>query len=115
MECGGAGIIIGDTSSRPGIFIRGTAAVEISSLLSVLRSNGIRCTSIRRKGGEFILFCDSYSYVRGIFEEEVTKTIRIINCDLVMPKDLKANRSLTGKSCGAMVYNIKINTFKNAS
>ena len=65
----------------PGIFIGWTAAVEISSLLSVLRSNGIRCTSIGRKDVGFKLFCDSYSDVDGNFEEEITNAQRIFNCE----------------------------------
>ena len=84
LDCGGAGFSIGNTSAMPGIFIRGTAEVEISSLLSVLSSNGTRCTLIRRKDGVFKLFCDSYSNVDGIFEEEVTSALKIINCDLLL-------------------------------
>ena len=59
LDSGGAGISVKDTLAMPGIFIRGTAAVEIPTLLSVLRNNGIRCTSIKRKDGGFKLFCDS--------------------------------------------------------
>ena len=51
-----------------------------------------------------MFFCDSYNDIDGIFEEEVTGALRRINCDPVMPRDLKAKRSLIVKSCGAMVY-----------
>ena len=86
--------------------------MEISSLLLVLRSNGIRCTSIRSKNEEFILFADNYNDIYGIFEEEVMSALRIINCDLVMPRDFKVIRSLIDKSRGTMLYNREINEIK---
>ena len=82
LECGGDGIIIvWETSAIICIFIRGITAVEISSLLSVSRGNRIRLTSTRERGGGFKLFCDSFSNVGGIFEEEVTNASGITYCD----------------------------------
>ena len=101
----GAGISGEDTSVMLCIFIRGAAAVEITSLLSVRRSNGIRCISIERKDGGIKLFCYSYSDVDGIFEEGGTSALRMINCDTLMSRNLKAKISLIVKSCGAMVNN----------
>ena len=112
LDYGGTGISDGDISAMPGIFIRRTAAVEISSLLSVLRSNGFRCISIRRKDGGLKLFCDSYSDVDGIFEEEVTSALGIINCVPVMARDLKAERLLIVKSGCGMVYSRVNNEIK---
>ena len=74
----------------------------------VLRSNEIICSSIGRKEEGFKLFCDSYSDVDGIFEEEVTSALTIMKCDAVMPRDLKAKISHIVKSCGAMVYSREI-------
>ena len=56
LACSEAGISVEDTPAMLGKFIRGTTAVEIPSMLSVLRSNIIRCTSIKRKDGGFKLF-----------------------------------------------------------
>ena len=84
LDCGETEISVENTSAMPGIFFRGTEAVEISSMLLVLRSNGIRCTLIRRKDGGFKLLCDSYIDLDCIAKEEVTSALRIINCDLVM-------------------------------
>ena len=71
----------------PGIFSKGTAAVEISPLLSVLRSDGIRCVSIMREDGGFKLFCDSYNDNDRICEEYVTSVLRMINCYPVRLRD----------------------------
>ena len=58
-------------------------------LLLVLRSKKIRCDSIRREEGCFVLFCDSFSDVERIFDDAVMSASRMINCDPVMQKDLK--------------------------
>ena len=96
----------------PGVFVKTAIEVEISLLLSVLNGKGIKCVSIRKKDGGFKLFCDSYTDVDGIFEEEVISALRRIKCDPVMPRDLKAKRSLIVKSCGAVIYDRDINEIK---
>ena len=89
----------------PEIFIRRAEEVEISSLLSVLNDKGINSVSIRRKDGSFKLFCDSYTDVDGIFEEDVISALQILKCDSVMPRDMEGKISLIVKSCDSVVYN----------
>ena len=67
------------------IFIKTAAVVAIFSLFSVFNGKGIKYGSIGKKEGCLKLFCDSYTDVNDIFEEEVISRLRMIKCDTVKP------------------------------
>ena len=87
--------------------------INRDDVLSILKKFVIRCSRVNKVGANILLlYCNDSSDVDKLFSPECTKELKQLKCELIVPPDLKAKKSIIVKQVDSYVYDQNIDAIR---